>query len=147
MLTSIDHIVLTAGDMDETIFFYCSVLGVTLEDFTPSDGGEKRKPLKFGDQKINLHHAKLPYKPHANNPVPGAMDICFLSSKTIEEWQNIFSKNNIVIEDGPIQKTGATGPIMSLYVRDPDQNLIEVSNKIYFHSPVNVSVRNTKGVE
>ena len=130
MLTSIDHIVLTASDLDKTISFYCDVLGMTLENFTPSDGGEERKSLKFGDQKINLHHAKLPYKPHANNPVSGAVDICFLSSTTLEEWQNIFSKKGVVIEDGPIQKTGATGPIMSLYVRDPDENLIEISNKI-----------------
>ena len=130
MLTSIDHIVLTASDLDKTISFYCDVLGMTLENFTPSDGGEERKSLKFGDQKINLHHAKLPYKPHANNPVSGAVDICFLSSTTLEEWQKIFSKKGVAIEDGPIQKTGATGPIMSLYVRDPDQNLIEISNKI-----------------
>ena len=130
MLTSIDHIVLTASDMDKTISFYCDVLGMTLEAFIPSDGGEARKSLKFGNQKINLHHAKIPYKPHANNPVSGAVDICFLSSTTIEEWQNIFSENNIEIEDGPVQKTGATGPIMSLYVRDPDLNLIEISNKI-----------------
>ena len=130
MLTSIDHIVLTASDLDKTISFYCDVLGMTLENFTPFDGGEERKSLKFGDQKINLHHAKLPYKPHANNPVSGAVDICFLSSTTLEEWQKIFSKKGVVIEDGSIQKTGATGPIMSLYVRDPDQNLIEISNKI-----------------
>ena len=130
MLTSIDHIVLTASDLNKTISFYCDVLGMTLENFTPSDGGEERKSLKFGDQKINLHHAKLPYKPHANNPVSGAVDICFLSSTTLEEWQKIFSKKGVVIEDGSIQKTGATGPIMSLYVRDPDQNLIEISNKI-----------------
>ena len=130
MQISIDHIVLTASDMDKTISFYCDVLGMTLEDFTPSDGGEARKSLNLGDQKINLHDAKSPYKPHANNPVSGAVDICFLSSTTIEEWQNIFSENNVVIEGGPVQKTGATGPIMSLYVRDPDQNLIEISNKI-----------------
>ena len=103
---------------------------MTLENFTPSDGGEARKSLKFGDQKINLHHARLPCKPHANNPLCGALDICFLSSTTIEEWQNILSKNNVVIEEGPVQKTGSTGPIMSLYVREPDQNLIEISNKI-----------------
>ena len=130
MLTSIDHIVMTASDMDKTISFYCDVLGMTLEDFTPSDGGEARKSLKFGNQKINLHQAKSPYKPHANNPVSGAVDICFLSSITIGEWQNIFSEKNIEIEDGPVQKTGATSSIMSLYVRDPDLNLIEISNKI-----------------
>jgi catechol 2,3-dioxygenase-like lactoylglutathione lyase family enzyme len=130
MLTSIDHFVLTANDMDKTISFYCDVLGMTLEEFTPSDGGEARKSLKFGNQKINLHRAKSPYKPHANNPVSGAVDICFLSSTKMEEWQNIFSENNVRIEDGPVQKTGATGPIVSLYIRDPDLNLIEISNKL-----------------
>lgn len=130
MLTSIDHFVLTASDIDKTVSFYCDILGMTLEDFTPLDGGETRKSLKFGNQKINLHKSKLPYKPHANNPVVGAVDICFLSSTTIGEWQNIFSENNIKIEDGPVQKTGATGPIISLYIRDPDLNLIEISNKI-----------------
>ena len=128
MLTSIDHIVLTASDMDKTISFYCDVLGMTLEDFTPSDGGEIRRSLRFGDQKINLHDEKSPYKPHAKNPVSGAADICFLSYTPIDKWQNIFSKNEIQIEDGPVQKTGATGPIVSLYVRDPDLNLIEISN-------------------
>ena len=147
MLTKIDHIVLTVRDMNTTISFYCGVLGMTLEVFTPSDRGEARKCLKFGDQKINLHHTRLPYKPHANNPVSGALDICFLSSTTIEEWQNIFSKNNVLIEGGPIQKTGATGPIMSLYVRDPDQNLIEISNKITLNLPMNVSIGNKKEVE
>ena len=130
MITSIDHIVLTASDMDKTIYFYCDVLGMTLEDFTPSDGREVRKSLKFGNQKINLHYTNSPYKPHANNPVSGAVDICLLSSTTIEEWQNIFTENNIEIEDGPVQRTGATGSIMSLYVRDPDLNLIEISNKL-----------------
>ncbi|MCH1465714.1 MAG: VOC family protein [Alphaproteobacteria bacterium] len=130
MLTSIDHFVLTAKDMDKTISFYCDVLGMTLEEFTPSDGGEARKSLKFGNQKINLHRAESPYKPHANNPVSGAVDICFLSSAKMEEWQSIFAENNIKIEDGPVQKTGATGPIISLYIRDPDLNLIEISNKL-----------------
>ena len=130
MITSIDHIVLTASDMDKTIYFYCDILGMTLEDFTPSDGGEVRKSLKFGNQKINLHYANSPYKPHAKNPVSGAVDICLLSSTTIEEWQKIFTENKIEIEDGPVQRTGATGPIMSLYVRDPDLNLIEISNKL-----------------
>jgi len=130
MLTSIDHIVLTANDMDKTVSFYCDILGMTIEDFTPSGGGETRKSLKFGNQKINLHHADAPYKPHAKNPVSGAVDICFLSSTPIEKWQEIFTKNKVEIEDGPVQKTGATGPIMSIYVRDPDQNLIEISNQM-----------------
>ena len=101
-----------------------------LARFSLPDGSPTRQALKFGNQKINLHNAKSPFKPHANNPVSGAVDICFLSSKTMEEWNNIFSENKIEIEDGPVRKTGATGPIMSLYVRDPDLNLIEISNKL-----------------
>ena len=130
MLTTIDHIVLTASDMNKTISFNCEILGMKLENFTPSGGGKTRRSLKFGNQKINLHCVESPYKPHAKNPVSGVVDICFLSSTPIDEWQEIFSENNIEIEDGPVQKTGATGPIMSLYVRDPDLNLIEISNKI-----------------
>ena len=129
-LTSIDHIVLTASDMDQTISFYCDILGMELQTFTPSDGGQKRWSLKFGDHKINLHDEKLPYNPHAKNPISGAVDICFLSSTPIKTWKNIFSKYNIKIEDGPVRKTGASSPIISLYVRDPDLNLIEISNKI-----------------
>ena len=75
MITSIDHLVLTTKNMNKAIFFYCDILGMTLESFTPSGGGEERKCLKFGNQKINLHHINSPYKPHANNPVSGAVDI------------------------------------------------------------------------
>ena len=129
-LTSIDHIVLTASDMDQTISFYCDILGMKLKTLTPSDGGEKRWSLKFGDCKINLHDEKSPYNPHAKNPISGAVDICFLSSTPIETWEKIFLKNNIKIETGPVQKTGAIGPIISLYIRDPDKNLIEIANNI-----------------
>ena len=130
VLTSIDHIVLTARDMEQTILFYCDILGMELEAYTPAEGGGIRRSLKFGVYKINLHDERTPYKPHALNPVAGAVDICFLSSTPIETWKEIFVKNNIEIEDGPVQKTGANGPIMSLYVRDPDLNLIEIANKI-----------------
>ncbi len=129
-LVSIDHIVLTVADMKQTISFYCDILGMRLEQFTPTGGGEARNCLKFGNYKINLHSEKTPYKPHAWKPVPGAIDICFLSSTPVEAWKNIFLKNNIQIEDGPVQKTGANGPILSIYVRDPDLNLIEISSNI-----------------
>ena len=130
MINSIDHIVLYSSNVKKTISFYCDVLGMTLEEFIPSDKKGFRKSLKFGNQKINLHDANLPYKPHSLNPVPGSLDICFLSSTKIEEWEKIFKKNNIFIEDGPVKKTGATDKIISLYIRDPDNNLIEISNKI-----------------
>jgi catechol 2,3-dioxygenase-like lactoylglutathione lyase family enzyme len=130
MTLSIDHIVLTVNDIDKTIKFYRDVLGMTLKEFQPADGGETRKSLIFGSQKINLHYADSPYVPHANNPLSGTADICFLSSAPLEEWHLKFTENSIQIEDGPIQKTGATGAIISLYVRDPDKNLIEISNLI-----------------
>ena len=130
MIKSIDHIVLTAQNIEQTITFYCDVLGMQLESFTPPDGSPARKALKFGDQKINLHDAKAPYVPHAKNPTSGAIDICFLSDLPIQEWIERFELHNIPIENGPVQKTGATGPLMSIYVRDPDGSLIEISNQI-----------------
>ena len=130
MILNIDHIVLTINDMEKTISFYRDVLGMTVKEFQPVGGGEIRKSLSFGNQKINLHHVKSPFKPHAKNPLSGTTDICFLSSTTLEKWESIFLKHGIEIEDGPVQKTGATGPIMSLYIRDPDKNLIEISNKL-----------------
>ena len=116
--------------MDKTISFYCDVLGMTLKEFHPAGGGETRKSLSFSNQKINLHHVKFPFKPHAKNPLSGTTDICFLSSTPLEKWESRLLENRIEIEDGPVKRTGATEPIMSLYVRDPDMNLIEISNKI-----------------
>ena len=128
MIKSIDHIVLTVQDIEETIQFYCDVLGMTLERFTPADGSPERLGLSFGKQKINLHQAFSPYAPHAKNPISGAVDICFLSDVSVDDWFKIFTERSIPIEAGPTAKTGATGSLMSLYVRDPDGNLIEISN-------------------
>jgi len=129
MILSIDHIVLTVKDMDKTIVFYRDVLGMTLHSFCPERTTEKRYSLNFGNQKINLHKSDSLYNPHANKPLPGTADICFLSSMSLDKWKSIFIKNNIIVEEGPVQRTGATGNILSLYVRDPDMNLIEISNK------------------
>ena len=112
MILNIDHIVLTINDMEITISFYRDVLGMTVKEFQPVGGGETRKSLSFGNQKINLHHVKSPYKPHAKNPLSGTIDICFLSSIPLQKWESIFLKNGIEIEDGPVKKTGATGPII-----------------------------------
>jgi len=128
MITSIDHIVLTSKDVDKTIEFYTKILGMTLELFPVANEQNKRLALKFGNQKINIHDASSPFSPHANNPTSGSIDICFLSHVDLTEWSKIFAANNITIENGPIRKTGATGSLMSLYVRDPDGNLIEISN-------------------
>ena len=101
-----------------------------LETFSPPDGDQERKALKFGSQKINLHDAKAPYVPHAKNSIQGAIDLCFIADTPIQDWIERFELYKIPIERGPVEKTEATGPIMSVYIRDPDENLIEISNKI-----------------
>lgn len=128
MITSIDHIVLTSKDVDKTIKFYTQILGMTLERFPVANEKNERLALKFGNQKINIHDASSPFSPHAANPTSGSVDICFLSHIDLKEWGKIFAANKITIENGPVRKTGATGSLMSLYVRDPDGNLIEISN-------------------
>jgi len=127
---SIDHLVLTATEINRTIKFYCDVLGMELQTFYSIDSDKPRTALHFGDQKINIHEKKAPLSPHASKPMPGSLDICFLSLTPIETWKKIFFKNNIKIEEGPVLKTGANGQILSIYVRDPDLNLIEISNQI-----------------
>ena len=129
-ISSIDHIVLTVADLSKTIDFYCSVLGITMVEFVPPTGGPARKSLHFGKQKINLHDAASPYVPHAKAPQPGSVDICFISTQSLDDWQAHLANHDVSIEDGPVRKTGANGALMSLYIRDPDGNLIEISNYI-----------------
>ena len=129
MITSIDHIVLTSKDVDKTIFFYRNILGMKLEENIDEYKGKKRIYLKFGSQKINVHPEKKPFIPHAKNPISGAVDVCFLSSLPIKDWIKTLTKNKIEIEIGPVQREGATGKLNSIYLRDPDMNLIEISNK------------------
>ena len=88
MILNTDHIVLTINDMEKTISFYRDVLGMTVKEFQPVGGGEMRKSLSFGNQKINLHHVESPFKPHAKNPLSGTTDICFLSSTPLEKWES-----------------------------------------------------------
>ena len=126
----IDHVVITVSDINKSIDFYTNVLGMELNDFVSSLDNIKRKSLKFGNQKINLHENLKPFKPHAINPTPGSMDICFLSMKSLDQWMRIFKNSEIQIEEGPVTKTGANGPLKSIYIRDPDNNLIEISNEI-----------------
>ena len=130
MSLKIDHIVITVKDINKSISFYSNILEMELKEFFSLSDNTTRKSLKFGNQKINLHEAVNPFKPHANNPMPGSLDICFISDKALDEWILTFTKYNIDIEDGPVLKTGANGPIKSIYVRDPDQNLIEISNMV-----------------
>lgn len=122
----LDHLVLTVADIEATVDFYTDVLGMTRQDFTPSDGS-RRVALGFGPQKINLHQAGAEFDPKAARPGPGTADLCFLVTGPLEAWATHLAARGVTVEDGPVRRTGATGPILSLYLRDPDGNLIELS--------------------
>ncbi len=128
-ITHIDHLVLTTRDVAATISFYTRVLGMTAEQFHPTDG-TTRWALCFGANKINLHQAGAEFKPNAQAATVGSQDICFITDDPLNAWQKHFVDCGVMVEEGPIARTGARGEIMSLYIRDPDDNLIEVSNYI-----------------
>lgn len=125
-LQSLDHLVLTVRNIAATRDFYCVVLGMTHSRFAATDGGI-RDALAFGHQKINLHTRDTEITPRAQHPVPGSADLCFLTETPLEIWQDHLTFKGIDIESGPIARTGATGPILSIYLRDPDGNLIEIA--------------------
>ena len=130
-LEKIDHVVITVKDLNKTIDFYTNILGMKLEKFSSSlKNNQIRYAVSFGFQKINIHEEKKPLKPNALNPSSGSMDICFISQNKINDWMNHLEKKGVNIEFGPEQKTGASGPILSIYIRDPDFNLIEISNQL-----------------
>jgi catechol 2,3-dioxygenase-like lactoylglutathione lyase family enzyme len=122
-IEAIDHIVLTVQDIDATCDFYSQVLGMSVTTF-----GEGRKALLFGAQKINLHQYGREFEPKAKTPTPGSGDLCFITSVPIAEVLSRLSAAGVEVLEGPVQRTGAVGPITSVYFRDPDGNLIEVSN-------------------
>lgn len=125
MIDHIDHIVLTTRDKAACVRFYTEVLGMALTSFkTPT---EERQALVFGRQKINLHEWGREFEPKAHVPVPGSLDLCFIASVPLEGVIRKLQAAKIPILQGPVDKTGATGPIRSVYVRDPDLNLIEIS--------------------
>jgi catechol 2,3-dioxygenase-like lactoylglutathione lyase family enzyme len=125
MIDRIDHIVLTTRDLDACVRFYTAVLGMELTRFrTPN---EERLALKFGRQKINLHVWGSEFVPRAHVAVPGSLDLCFISDKKLEEVIQKLEAEKVKVVEGPVDKTGATGPIRSVYVRDPDLNLVEIS--------------------
>lgn len=128
VLTSLDHLVLTVTDMAATLAFYTQVLGMQAEVFHPADGST-RHALSFGAQKINLHPAAAPFDPKAARVTPGSADLCFLSDAPLADWQAHLAAEGIAIEQGPVRRTGAQGPILSVYIRDPDGNLIEIANR------------------
>lgn len=118
----IDHIVLTVTDIERTCDFYSRVLGMEVVTF-----GQNRRALTFGRQKFNLHEHGREFEPKARTPMPGAIDICLITESPIEDVVAHLKGVGVEIEQGPTRRTGATGPIMSVYFRDPDGNLIEVS--------------------
>jgi catechol 2,3-dioxygenase-like lactoylglutathione lyase family enzyme len=124
-IRAIDHVVLTAGDLESTVAFYCDVLGLEIEEF-----GEGRFALTFGDQKINLHQSGQEFEPKAARPAVGGLDICFLTETPIGEVQAGLEEKGVHIEQGPVPRAGATGPLMSIYLRDPDGNLVEIANRV-----------------
>ena len=121
-----DHLVLTVRNIPQTVRFYTQVLGMRGEQFEAADGSV-RWALKFGQSKINLHQAGREFDPKAAHPYPGTADICFLTDASMDDWLNHLAVHQTDIEEGPVRRSGAMGPIDSVYVRDPDQNLIEVS--------------------
>ncbi len=122
-IRAVDHVVLTVRDVKTTVRFYES-LGMRQEVF-----GEGRIALRFGDQKLNLHQAASEIAPHAAAPTPGSADLCFLVDDSIDEVANALERVGIAVELGPVRRTGATSALTSLYVRDPDGNLVELSKR------------------
>ena len=124
MIDHLDHIVLTTAHTEQCIDFYTRVLGMKFERF-----GEGRMALKFGGQKINLHEKGREFEPKATLAAPGTLDICFIASVPLEDVIARLAACNVPIIEGPVMKTGARGPIRSVYVRDPDGNLVEISER------------------
>lgn len=124
-VSGLDHLVLTVYDIDTTVSFYRKVLGMESIVFGPG-----RVALKFGYQKINLHELASEFEPKAAQPVPGSADLCFITPVALQEAMEHVANAGVDIIEGPVQRTGANGPILSFYFRDPDQNLIEVANEV-----------------
>ena len=121
----LDHLVLTVASIDASCAFYQRVLGMTIVSF-----GQARIALSFGDQKINLHQAGREFVPHAHRPVPGSADLCFITAIPLDAAMEQVRAQGVEIIEGPVDRTGATGPLRSFYFRDPDSNLIEISNYV-----------------
>jgi catechol 2,3-dioxygenase-like lactoylglutathione lyase family enzyme len=123
-ITGIDHVVLYAGDVSESIDFYTRVLGMTHVVFE-----DQYHALHFGEQKINLHDAALPWSPHARAHPPGGLDLCLVTDSPIEDVVAHLVDQGVDIELGPCPQTGAVGPMVSVYIRDPDGNLVEIATR------------------
>jgi catechol 2,3-dioxygenase-like lactoylglutathione lyase family enzyme len=127
-ISHIDHFVLTVADIDATLRFYTEVLGMSVQRFgTPE---KPRVALCFGNQKINLHAADAIPDPNVLKPTSGSADFCLITAESIEAWISHFAKHGVAIIEGPVMRTGATGKIRSIYVRDPDLNLVEIAEYV-----------------
>lgn len=122
MIDHLDHLVLTTTNEQACTRFYVDVMGMTLETFGPS-----RKAFRFGNQKINLHVKGHEFEPKAQVPMPGSLDLCFIASAPLDDVIARLKDRGVPIIEGPVMRTGATSRIRSVYVRDPDLNLIEIS--------------------
>jgi len=118
----IDHFVLTVRDIEVTCGFYLHVLGMGIEEF-----GDGRKALRFGEQKINLHEAGNEFEPKARKPVPGSADFCLITDIPLEGVTEHLALCGVEVIEGPVERTGAMGPMESVYFRDPDGNLVEIA--------------------
>lgn len=124
-ITRLDHLVLTVADIEATVAFYTRVLGMSAQTFAGN-----RRALAFGAQKLNLHPAGHEYEPKAHRPTPGSADLCFLTETPLAEIIAQLDRHQVPVLEGPVRRTGAQGPILSVYFRDPDGNLIEVANSL-----------------
>lgn len=127
MIDHLDHLVLTTSREAACVDFYTRVLGMRLETFMGGTPPVERRALKFGQQKINLHVQGAEFEPKAHLPVPGALDLCFIASIPLDAVMERLRAHRWPIVEGPVLRTGATGRIRSVYVRDPDLNLVEIS--------------------
>lgn len=130
MIDHLDHLVLTTAKEAECVDFYTRVMGMKLESFIGGTPPVERKAFKFGNQKINLHIKGKEFEPKADIPTPGALDLCFIAGRPLEKVIEKLKSEAWPIIEGPVIRTGATQKINSVYVRDPDQNLIEISELI-----------------
>ena len=121
-LEHLDHLVLTVANIDATVDFYTEILGMELVTF------EGRKALTFGVQKINLHQRGHEFNPKAAHPTPGSSDLCFITPTPLADVIEYLTSQRVHVEEGPVERTGTLGKIRSIYLRDPDRNLIEISN-------------------
>lgn len=130
MIDHLDHLVLTTAHEEACVSFYTEALGMKLESFIGGTPPVERKAFKFGNQKINLHVKGREFEPKAHTPVPGALDLCFIASGPLEEVIAHLEAIRVPIVEGPVLRTGATSKIRSIYLRDPDLNLIEISELV-----------------